>query len=134
MPCAAPICSARSSLVLMGLPTTRSSRFMSDSCPLPAHDSLHHPQLNPRPVRAAEIHALERLLEIVRQRLGNLHKLLRIAVRQRKPRALHLHHNPVSLPPGMRDVRQIERDPVRLIRLKRRSLLETLAELTTERL
>ncbi len=28
MPCAGPICSARSSLVLMGLPTTRSSMFM----------------------------------------------------------------------------------------------------------
>src|SRR5690349_10020761 len=30
MPCVGPICSARSSLVLMGLPTTRSSMFMKD--------------------------------------------------------------------------------------------------------
>src|SRR5579863_8312760 len=30
MPCAGPICSARSSVVRMGLPTTRSSMFMSD--------------------------------------------------------------------------------------------------------
>ena len=33
MPCIGPICSARSSLVLMGLPTMTSSMFMSDSNP-----------------------------------------------------------------------------------------------------
>src|SRR6202167_569333 len=95
---------------------------------------LHHSQLNPRPVRAAEIHAFERLPEIVRWRLGNLDKLLRIAVRQRKPGTLHLHHDPVPRPPGMRDVRQIERNPVRLVGIKRHGLFETLAELTAERL
>src|SRR5580700_3383974 len=97
-------------------------------------DLLYHAQLNPRPVRAAEIYAFERLMEIVRWRLGNLHELLRIAVRQRKPGTLHLHHDSMSLPPGMRDVRQIERNPIRFVGIERYGLLEALAELTTERL
>ena len=53
---------------------------------------------------------LSSLLEFLRLGVGNICKGLRIAVRQREPRALHLHHNAVSTAEGVKDIghRKIE--------------------------
>ena len=56
------------------------------------------------------------------------HELLRIAVDQREPRALHLHHDLVPLPePVMLHV-QVDRVLLHLVRRDRLRLLEALAE------
>src|SRR5260370_25299300 len=56
---------------------------------------FRHQNLDPRAVRAAEIDALDRLHEIGRKRLRDIHELLRIAVVEREPGASNLHHNAV---------------------------------------
>ena len=74
------------------------------------------------------------LRELLRWSGGNVRKYLRIAICQREPRALYLHHDAVSTPKSVKEVRHGEVDLCHFLRHKGLRLLPTIAELRTERL
>ena len=94
--------------------------------------SRHHGQFKPRSSLGRVIHALPGRLEIVRAGLINIDERLRVAVEQREPRALDLHHQPVTRPEDVADVVERKHDPRRLIGHERHGLLEAVAELAAE--
>ena len=75
---------------------------------------LFHPQRDFRTFRARPYRRAGWLHEICAQRFGNLHELLRIAIREGKPTALNLHHDAVSGAECVCDVRHGEGDAVGL--------------------
>src|ERR1051325_9907968 len=95
---------------------------------------LLHTHRDPRAVRTSEVDALSSLHEIRRERLRYIHELLRIAVGQREPATLNLHHDAMALPEGVRDVGEVERYALGLTWHEWHGLLEALAKLAAERL
>src|SRR5437660_4453145 len=83
---------------------------------------------------AAAIDALRSLLKIFLPGIGNIHVLLWIAIDQRKPRTLDLHHNAMAAAESVIDAGQNEADCGGLIRLKRLRLFKAVSKFRTERL
>src|ERR1700722_2604987 len=82
----------------------------------------------------AVINALGSLLKIFGFGLRNIFKSLWIAVDQRKPRALDLHHDAMAATESVIDAGQIEIDRGRLIRHERLRLFKTIAKFRAVRL
>ena len=76
---------------------------------------------------------LGRLLEILRLRIRDVRKRLRVAIRQREPGALHLHHDPMPAPEGMQQIGHLEIDIRLLPRRQWLRLLPTIAKLRAKR-
>src|SRR6266516_6789336 len=68
------------------------------------------------------------LPKIFLARLVNVAKLLRVAVHEREPRALHLHHDAITAPEGVIRIRQDPFDSGHFSRFKRFGLREAVAE------
>src|SRR2546423_141696 len=77
---------------------------------------------------ARAIHALGRFAKIFFLRRGDVHEGLRVAIDQREPRALHLHHHAMTAPEGVKDVRDWEFNLRNLARLEWFGLLKTAAK------
>jgi len=69
------------------------------------------------------------LLKVFFARLVNVAKLLRIAVHEREPGALHLHHDAMTAPEGVIRIRHDPFDFRHFSRFKRLGLREAVAEL-----
>ena len=74
------------------------------------------------------VHPLGSLLKVGGPRLINFHEFLRVAVHQREPRALHLHHDAVATAEAVKNPRKLVFHFVRLAGLKRHRILKTLSE------
>src|SRR5215468_259131 len=83
---------------------------------------------------ARTINALRGLLKVLRPRLWNINKLLRIAINQREPRTLDLNHHPMSAPERVINIGHLEVDRGWLIRRHRLGLFKAVAELSAKRL
>src|SRR5262245_47977804 len=79
------------------------------------------------------IDSLGGLLKIGRSRLGNLHELLRVAINNRKPAALYLHHDTVPPAKGVIDVGRLEVEGRYLPRHEGFGSLKAVAEFAAER-
>src|SRR2546421_462557 len=88
-----------------------------------------HSYRQPRRQLARAVHALRRLAEITLFRTVNIDERLRIAVHQREPATLHLHHEAVPRPERVIDVRQRKLHRRRLAGRERLRLLVAVAEL-----
>src|SRR5437016_9462150 len=75
------------------------------------------------------IDPLRCLLKVFFARLVNVAKFLRIAVHEREPRALHLHHDAMTASEGVIGIRQDPFDLRHFSRFKRLGLREAVAEL-----
>ena len=93
---------------------------------------LEDRKLYRRSMLSRPVDPLRGFLKVLSPRFGNFHELLRIAVHQRKPRTLHMNHNPVSATERMVDIRQLEFDLLHFARRERLGLFETLSELAPE--
>src|SRR4051794_30704417 len=70
--------------------------------------SFHYPHHDPRFLVALVVDALRRLAEVLRLGGVNVGEGLRVAVGEREPGTLHLHHDLVPGPEGVAGVRQRE--------------------------
>src|SRR5687767_2093574 len=62
------------------------------------NQSLYHTHGDPRGVFAVAVDAVRLLLEVLLARTVDVAERLRVAVHQREPRRLHLHHQPMARP------------------------------------
>src|ERR1041384_489334 len=107
--------------------STRTSIAKKDSRLL-----LDRVKLNPRTIESANEDSLCCLHKVGSSSFRNVHELLRIAIRQREPRTLHLKHDSMSRAKCVCHVWQFELDMIRFTGLKGHRLLEALAILATE--
>src|SRR5262245_31168176 len=77
---------------------------------------------------AGTINALRGLLKILRPRLWNINKLLRIAINQREPRTLDLNHHPMPASESVINIGHLEVDRGWLIGRHRFGLFKAVAE------
>src|SRR5262245_48646669 len=75
-----------------------------------------------------------RLTEIARCSARDRDERLRVEVHEREPRALHLHHDPVTAAERVVDVGHLEVDGFDFARYERLGPLEAFPELPTHRL
>ena len=90
--------------------------------------------LTSRPRRAGRrvIHALRRRPIVRWLGMIDVHELPRIAVDQREPGALHLHHDPVPFPERVQDVHHLELDVRPRVRHQGLRFLEAVPELSAQ--
>src|SRR5262245_52974644 len=93
---------------------------------------FHHPHRHPARHLAGPIHTVRRLLEISFLAVVNVAERLRIAVGEREPRTLDLHHYLVPSAEAVADVRHDKLDECRLAGLECLRFLEVVAELAAE--
>src|SRR5713101_1692729 len=85
---------------------------------------------NPRGLPLGVIHALGGLHKIRRLRIRNVDEGLRVAVGEREPRTLNLHHDAVPAPESVVDVLHREADLLNLAGSEGLWLFETVAKLS----
>src|SRR4029434_6348286 len=83
---------------------------------------------------ARTINALRGLLKVLRPRLWNIDKLLRIAINQGEPGTLDLNHNPMSTPECVINIGHLEVDRGWLIRRHRLGLFKTVSKICAKKL